>query len=582
MTPATIRSAGGEFMQNEKLVVEEGAIFKLKEIAQRLRLDFIVRECEEVEGRLGSGSFNLVFLGQYKRGKSSLINALIGEQILPTGVTPVTAIISIIKYGENRVCTVKKQDGSSETIDLENIYLFATQEHNPDNVKNVDYLEIRLPSPLLKRGLFLVDTPGISSVFESNTKTTREFLQSVDAVVVVIGVDPPISYDELEVVKEVKGIVREPVFVINKVDKESRESVETVKRFTLDILKKEFGIERPAIFCISAKEGIMGKVSYDWAEFLGKIDEMVSNKSLIIEDSYKNTTQRISRRLLTEVDRLIQALSEPLENTKLKVERLSALREESEIFIRELGYRFQSEQDRISQLIDLEQKKFFDEHRAEIDGEFEKLFASFLNNSNESNEYYYKALHPLAEKYVGLWMEKIKGKVDMYYREFSERYIREFMEIAHRVDEITQDNSFSNLFEGLKGEMYPRSEFYFHHFMRYTSTSPFMVIAGVFVPRKRRLMMMKKELKDYMDWLIYANCSRYIGDINQRIIESRRRIEADFKDRIQFLLERMNSAIEYASLMKSEGEARIKGELENLRYIRSSVESILRGTNVQS
>jgi len=44
----------------------------------------------------------------------------------------------------------------------------------------------------------------------------------------------------------------------------------------------------------------------------------------------------------------------------------------------------------------------------------------------------------------------------------------------------------------------------------------------------------------------------------------------------------MNSAIEYASLMKSEGEARIKGELENLRYIRSSVESILRGTNVQS
>jgi hypothetical protein len=155
MTPATIRSAGGEFMQNEKLVVEEGAIFKLKEIAQRLRLDFIVRECEEVEGRLGSGSFNLVFLGQYKRGKSSLINALIGEQILPTGVTPVTAIISIIKYGENRVCTVKKQDGSSETIDLENIYLFATQEHNPDNVKNVDYLEIRLPSPLLKRGSFL-------------------------------------------------------------------------------------------------------------------------------------------------------------------------------------------------------------------------------------------------------------------------------------------------------------------------------------------------------------------------------------------------------------------------------------------
>jgi len=566
-------------MQNKMDKIQNEHIYKIKEIANKLSLNFIVKECDEIEERLGLGSFNLVFLGQYKRGKSSLINALIGEQILPTGVTPVTAIISVIKYDEKSSCIVRKQDGSTETIDLKDIYLFATQEQNPDNTKNVEHLEIRLPSPLLKRGLFLVDTPGISSVFESNTKTTKEFLQSIDAAVVVLGVDPPISYDELDVVREVKGFVREPVFVINKVDKESRESIDTVKNFTVDILKKEFGIENPAIFCISAKDGLSRKVSYDWQEFLNKLEKMVENKSQIITDSYKNTTTRLSNKLLIEIDRLMRALSEPLENTKLKVEKLNELKEESAIFIRELGYRFQSEQDRISQLIDLEQKKFFDEHKKEIDTEFEALFESFLNRPDERSEFYYNSLHSIAEKYVNLWMDKIKKDADRYYSEFSERYFREFREITSKIDEITGDRDFTNIYEGLRQEMYPKSDFYFHHFMRYTSTSPFKFILGIFIPKKRRILMMKDELKDYLDWLIYANCSRYIGDINQRIIESRRRIEGDFKNRILFLVERMNSAIDYASRMKSEGEARISSELKNLRDMRSFVEGILKEVN---
>ena len=566
-------------MQNKMDKIQNEHIYKIKEIANKLSLNFIVKECDEIEERLGLGSFNLVFLGQYKRGKSSLINALIGEQILPTGVTPVTAIISVIKYDEKSSCIVRKQDGSTETIDLKDIYLFATQEQNPDNTKNVEHLEIRLPSPLLKRGLFLVDTPGISSVFESNTKTTKEFLQSIDAAVVVLGVDPPISYDELDVVREVKGFVREPVFVINKVDKESRESIDTVKNFTVDILKKEFGIENPAIFCISAKDGLSRKVSYDWQEFLNKLEKMVENKSQIITDSYKNTTTRLSNKLLIEIDRLMRALSEPLENTKLKVEKLNELKEESAIFIRELGYRFQSEQDRISQLIDLEQKKFFDEHKKEIDTEFEALFESFLNRPDERSEFYYNSLHSIAEKYVNLWMDKIKKDADRYYSEFSERYFREFREITSKIDEITGDRDFTNIYEGLRQEMYPKSDFYFHHFMRYTSTSPFKFILGIFIPKKRRILMMKDELKDYLDWLIYANCSRYIGDINQRIIESRRRIEGDFKNRILFLVERMNSAIDYASRMKSEGEARISSELKNLRDMRSFVEGILNEVN---
>ncbi|MGB9600937.1 MAG: hypothetical protein ACPL7I_10330, partial [Myxococcota bacterium] len=277
---------------------------------------------------------------------------------------------------------------------------------------------------------------GISSISESNTMVTKGFLQNIDTAVIVLGVDPPISYDEFEVIREIKKRIKEIIFVINKVDKEPVEDIEAIRKFTTDILKKEFNLENPVIFCVSAKERFEGRNSYDWNNFVHKIDEMLLNKRAIISDSYKNAIDRLTNQLKDEIDRYIQVLKEPIEKSREKVVLLNEFKKEADIFIRELGYRFQSEQDRISQLIDLAQKKFLDEKKDDINNEFESAFDRLLNEQVNSNGSYYNEIHKIAEKYVNQCIERISGDVIRYYSEFSRRYAEEINRLESKIKSI--------------------------------------------------------------------------------------------------------------------------------------------------
>src|SRR5207244_12572453 len=78
---------------------------------------------------------------------------------------------------------------------FEDVPLYVTEEHNHENVKGVAVVEVFLPAPLLARGLCLVDTPGIGSTFAANSEVTRAFVPHIDAALVVLGADPPISGD---------------------------------------------------------------------------------------------------------------------------------------------------------------------------------------------------------------------------------------------------------------------------------------------------------------------------------------------------------------------------------------------------
>ncbi|MCX7957656.1 MAG: dynamin family protein [Deltaproteobacteria bacterium] len=558
-------------MSIESGTINHKKLNKIEEIARDIKLNFILRDVGEISERLLKGGFNIVFLGQFKRGKSSLINAFLGENILPYGLVPVTAVVSVIRYAEERYCILKTLDGTEQKIELGDIYLYATQEENPDNVKNVAYLDIRLPNEYLKRGLFIVDTPGISSVFESNTMVTKGFIQNIDTAVIVLGSDPPVSYDELQIIRQIKGKVKELVYVINKADKESPENLITIRKFTSDILRKELKEENAVIYCLSSKDRLEGRITYDWEKFNERIENMLYHKSEIISVSFNNAVDRLSKQLISEIDRYISVLKKPLDETRHQSVVLESFRKESEIFLRELSYRFQAEQDRISQLIDIEQKKFIENMRKEIDEEFERLFRGFLEGPSMGREYYYNQMHSIAEKYVFMCIEEIKSFSDRLYAEFMERYKDELVKMIRRIEGIVNLSEFSELLKGFDTSMSIRSDFYFHHFMRYTSSSPLNFLINLLLPSGVRIKRMKTELKDYLDWLIYANCSRYNGDVSQRIIESRRKTEADLRKMITDIVERTNEAINYAEAIVKEGEGRIKSEVDRLIQLKTEV-----------
>jgi len=169
--------------------------------------------------KLAEDRFTLAVVGQFKRGKSSLINAIVGREILPTGVLPLTSAITILRYGaRERLIVHFTGFHLTQEAALTALPEFVTQDGNPSNHKRVQAVYVELPVRFLRRGLEFVDTPGIGSAIEANTVTTCNFIPRCDAVLFVTSVEAPLTTLEAEFLRKVRQHVRKIFFVLNKID----------------------------------------------------------------------------------------------------------------------------------------------------------------------------------------------------------------------------------------------------------------------------------------------------------------------------------------------------------------------------
>jgi GTPase SAR1 family protein len=161
----------------------------------RLDGDFRIfsQHLEELRERLAQGRLHLAVLGQFKRGKSTFLNAILGEEVLPASVVPLTAIPTFIYHDRLRTATVLYQDNREEEFtatqseDLHTMLSrFVTESGNPNNRLGVSYVKITHPAAILEQGVVLIDTPGIGSTFRHNTETTLNFLPQCDAALFIV------------------------------------------------------------------------------------------------------------------------------------------------------------------------------------------------------------------------------------------------------------------------------------------------------------------------------------------------------------------------------------------------------------
>jgi len=212
-----------------------------------------------LEKKLASNQLQLAVLGQMKRGKSSFINALLGAELLPTGILPVTAIITEIRYGPIPNATIIYSTGGlREQVDLSALADYITEAGNPGNKKQIASVEIAYPSPFLESGIVLIDTPGIGSTHSHNTRITESYLQFVDAGIVVFSVDPPITEVESQFLRNLKEDIPKLFFVLNKTDLVLPEEISAIENFLENELDR-LQINSPEIFPLSARQAIHEK-----------------------------------------------------------------------------------------------------------------------------------------------------------------------------------------------------------------------------------------------------------------------------------------------------------------------------------
>lgn len=218
----------------------------------------------ELHARLAEDRFNLLVIGRFSRGKTSLMNAILGVDRLPTGILPLTSVITSVAYGSREQVRIELR-GFEYEIPMEDLAEYITECGNPGNVRGVRLAKIALPAEILRRGFYFVDTPGLGSAIAENTRTTEAFLPEADAVVMVSGYDGPLTDDELRVVRTLEASNRRLFFVLNKQDTVSPQARQEVYGYVRTRLAQVWAGELPPIFSLSAREGLAAKLAGDAA-----------------------------------------------------------------------------------------------------------------------------------------------------------------------------------------------------------------------------------------------------------------------------------------------------------------------------
>jgi GTP-binding protein EngB required for normal cell division len=188
---------------------------------------------------------DVAILGQFKAGKSSFINSLIGRPVLPVGVIPVTTAITRLQYGDTERAVVTHFDGKKTEIALDALADYTSEARNPGNGKNVEVVDCALPSLAAFAGLRIVDTPGLGSVFQYHKATAENWLPEVGAALLAISADRPLSEHDLQLIRELATHTPRIVVLLTKADLLTPVEQNEVVAFFCQTLARELNREFP-------------------------------------------------------------------------------------------------------------------------------------------------------------------------------------------------------------------------------------------------------------------------------------------------------------------------------------------------
>jgi GTP-binding protein EngB required for normal cell division len=320
---------------NFQLLLGE-AINKLEDLGEEFVADG--DKLSSLRDRFEEGRFHLAVLGQFKRGKSTLLNALLGHALLPTSVVPLTAIPTFVQYGSDlRIC-VRYRDGKAAEefmgVPLNEaakiLEGFVTEEGNPKNRLGVTQVEIMHPATILQHGVVLIDTPGVGSTFTHNTRATLNFLPQCDAALFVVSADPPLTEVETEFLKLVKSKVERLFFIFNKIDYLTDSEKEAALGFFKRVLAEKLGTTNDyPIFCVSTRRGLDAKLNDDsqlWTDSgLQDVEDhlvrfMASEKAKALQDALSRKARDSLNDTLMRLRLSAQSLRMPIEDLEQRLE----------------------------------------------------------------------------------------------------------------------------------------------------------------------------------------------------------------------------------------------------------------------
>ena len=401
----------------------------------QLGLSNAIAELEQAKSSLSKGTYRLMMMGDMKRGKSTLLNALIGENLLPSDVTPCTALLTVLRYGpEKRVVLHYKDNRPAKPISFETFK--ASYTISPDESKNleakgteafpdIDHVVVEYPLPLLQQGIELIDSPGLNDT-EARNEQVLSYLTDCQAVLFVMSATQPLTLDERRYLNNyLQGTGLALFFVANGwdriaaglMDPEDAIAVSEAEAKVREVLNQNLAEFKPnngelRLYETAALPALRQRIKGQ--RFTGTgIDTLLSGLDHFLAcdrgpaelDRALAVAQKIHRAVSTSVSRRIPLLDETLETLQAKVasvesdfDKLGDIRDRYRQLIRTtseqqaklvsnsfksyvLGLEATFEEDFASSQPDLEFVEFLEtEKRQAFYREFKRAFERYIND----------------------------------------------------------------------------------------------------------------------------------------------------------------------------------------------------------
>lgn len=546
----------------------------LATLARRAGASQVALEAEDLADRIAAGRFYLACLGQFKRGKSTLLNALVGHDLLPTGVLPVTSVITILRHGAALGAIARRADGTSEEVAPGELAELVTEERNPGNVKGVRVVEVTVPSPLLAEGMCLVDTPGLGSVFTSNTAVTEGFVPHIDAALLVVGADPPITRDEVELALRVARTVPHLLVALNKADQASERTVETSARFAADLLER--GLERriERIFRVSATEARVLGPTRDWAALLQALRALSAGAGgTIVREAEGRGFHRLAAAVARELGERRGALTRPVEESRRRIADLRREVDAAERAMADLGALLAAEQARLTADYIARYERFLTAAQRAAEASLAASIPELPLPSIRLREAAFSEARRVAAATVSGFEAELGPVAEALYVSAMERFVQLANAFLVRIGGRPG-------MESLPGTLGPEEhfrvpgEFRYAELLHAASDHPLAWLPDVLRPRRFTVRSVTRAAQRYAARLIETNGSRVTHDLVARAAESRRRLEGEVRSRLRDVAAVAERALADAGEKLLAGEGAVRAELERLDALAAELEHL--------
>lgn len=532
-------------------------------------------EIQMLRQRLESNLFNLVVMGEFKRGKSSVINALIGEDVLPVGVVPLTAIATILEYGKAPTVQILFQDGTEKQADVQALWDFATEKGNPDNEKGVSEVHVSWPSPWLKSGVRLIDTPGIGSVHQQNSEVAYGLLPRADAVLLVLSVDQPIGQVEYDFLKQVRDYAGRIFFLLNKSDLLTATDLAESQAFASQVIAEAMGCP-VTLFPFSARLALEGRKK-DSAGQLAQSGFLAFTEALklfLAEEKGNALVASLAKgllRLLSQTrfsaELTLSSLTVPVDELRQKVKAFESKRDEMAQEGRDFSILLKAE---VKHLADQDVTVDVEDFLARLSEEIE---AQILNHYDSVR---HLSSHELDESLRQYAMEAVRTGWDHFRREEDEKLEAAFHQICARfngkinatVDELYRFSSdlFSIPFDAVAADSaWDIQSGFYYKFWEVPGSIRLMTTSFLHaLPKFLGDQLILRDARKYAQELIDTQAGRVRYDFAQRLDKSMRAFNKGMCERLTVALAHIESAVKKGLELAAAGSAEADDEAKRL------------------